>query len=107
MVVPIARRGYVDQKQLALGVARAVTALAPDVVRIRFNLGEDWVGAPAIFFRVVLSNSASKRPNLSEVSRRVSHEILREIDVEESGLNPYFNFRSLSEQAEMKEAEWD
>ena len=35
--------------------------LAPDVVRIRYDIGEDWSGQWAIFFRVVLTDEAARR----------------------------------------------
>jgi hypothetical protein len=32
-----------------------------EVVRIRYSVGHDWSGDPAIFFRVLLSDTASRR----------------------------------------------
>ena len=55
--------GLVQQKQIANGVEKASAELASDVVRIRYNLAEDWSGDVAVFFRVVLKDSATKRPS--------------------------------------------
>ncbi len=40
-------------------VDRIAHDLAPDVVRIRLNIAQDWSGDPAIYFRVILSDEAS------------------------------------------------
>ena len=104
--MPIVSRGLVQQDSIANGVKKASAKLASDVVRIRYNLGEDWSGDFAVFFRVVLKDSASKRPLLREVARRVTDLILGEVQPQELGLQAYFNFRSESEQAELKEEAW-
>ena len=36
-------------------VDRIALDLAPDVVRIRLNISQDWSNDPAIYFRVILS----------------------------------------------------
>ncbi len=81
-------------------------ALAPDVVRIRYSVGSDWTGDPSIFFRIVLSDDASRNAQLSETAERVALTIRNEVDVEQLGLHSYFNFRTLSEQAELQEPAW-
>jgi hypothetical protein len=53
MIVPAA---VVHQSEIEKGVRAAEAALKPDVVRIRYDIGEDWSGQWAIFFRVVLSD---------------------------------------------------
>jgi hypothetical protein len=98
--------GFVSQKRIARGVANAATELTGEVVRIRYNLGEDWSGDDAVFFRVVLQDSASQRPRLREVTRRIAETISREVQPTELGLQAYFNFRSESEQASLKEEAW-
>jgi hypothetical protein len=81
--------------------------LAPDVVRIRFNLGLDWSEDPAIYFRVVLSDAAAESDRLIEVTRKVRARLVNDLGLSESDLLSYFNFRSQSEQAQLKEASWD
>lgn len=98
--------GRVNQAQIASAVKSAEAALAPDVVRIRYSFGTDWTGDPSIFFRVVLSDDASRKTQLSETAQRVALTILNEVDAEQLGLHSYFNFRSLSEQAQLKEPAW-
>jgi hypothetical protein len=90
-------RIYIGPEQIEPGVQRAVQALAPDVVCIRFSLEEDWTGDPSVFFRVVLSKAASREKRLGETTRRISDMITNEVKPLELGLNYYYNFRSLSE----------
>jgi len=42
-------------------VASVVQQLRPDVIDIRYDLGEDWSGDWAIYSRVVLSDEASSK----------------------------------------------
>lgn len=97
---------FVNQSQIDSGIRRAAQALAPDVVQIRYSLGSDWTGDPSIYFRIVLSDDASRETRLREITQRVELTILNEIDTEELGLNPYFNYRSLSEQASLHDPAW-
>src|ERR1039458_9261476 len=96
----------VNYQQVEAGVQRAAQALAPEVVRIRYDFEPDWVGDPSIFFRIVLADEVAKRPNFSDVTLRVRDLLWDEVDPDEYGLHPYFNFRSMAEQGEMKEPAW-
>ena len=97
---------FVHQGKIEKAVARAAKALAPDVVRNRYSLGEDWSGSGAVFFRVVLSDNASHPSHLREISTRVRSTVFNAVKPDELGLQWYFNFRSASEQAELKEPTW-
>jgi hypothetical protein len=77
----------------------------PDVVRIRYEIGEDWGGQWAIFFRVVLTDDAARR-RLRDVASRVVWELARQLDFPRMGVFPYRNFRSESEQAALQEPAW-
>ncbi|HUQ90974.1 MAG TPA: hypothetical protein VM120_04775 [Bryobacteraceae bacterium] len=98
--------GFVHQGRIETAVAKASRALAPDVIRIRYSLGEDWTGAGAVFFRVVLSDHASRRVHLREIAKRVTATVFSEVKPDELGLQAYFNFRSASEQAQLQEPTW-
>ena len=97
---------FVHQGKIEKAVARSAKSLAPDVVRIRYNLGEDWSGSGAVFFRVVLSDNASRPSHLREIATRVKSTVFNAVKPDELGLEAYFNFRSASEQAELKELIW-
>jgi hypothetical protein len=103
MIVP---RGVVHRAQLADAVQRAEAALRPDVVRIRYSLDEDWSGTEALFFRIVLTDKASRQDRLRDVARRVSDTITKEVQPGDFGLQAYFNFRSQSEEEGLKEPAW-
>ena len=102
--MPILSSGLVNERDLASAVKRAEKALAPVVVRIRYSIGPDWTGDRSIFFRIILSDAVSRPERLLKIAKRV--ENLKEAKAEELGLQTYFNFRSLSEQAELKEPSW-
>jgi hypothetical protein len=57
------------QSKIQAAINQVERSLAPDVVRIRYEIGEDWIGEWAIFFRVVLSDEAAKL-RLRDVVRR-------------------------------------
>jgi hypothetical protein len=80
--------------------------LAPGVVYIRFEIGQDWSGDWAIFFRVVLSDEASRRGNLRTITNEVVQRVSERVDFAAIGVIPYFNFRSQSEQAVLREPAW-
>lgn len=105
-IVPYVPIGFVNQQDIDAAVQRAANALAPTVVRIRYDFGTDWTGDPSIFFRIVLADEAAKRPKLSDLAQTVELILLREVKAEEQGLNAYFNYRSLSEQDNLKEPAW-
>jgi hypothetical protein len=84
-----------------------LNALAPfpsGVVNLRYTLDNDWSGDPAIFFWITLSDEAARRTVLFQNSRRITEFITQRLDpIGQWGLIPYFNFRSQSEQANLKE----
>jgi hypothetical protein len=88
-------------------VAKAEHLLAPDVIHIRHTIGEDWSGAPAIYFRVLLSDAASEPAGLRDMTLRIKAVIEQVVDPWSSWqLVPHFNFRSESEQAVLQEPAW-
>ena len=103
----IFQRVEVDERKIATGIAKAKKSLRTDVVRIRFNVGEDWSGDPAVYIRVVLTDDASTEERLGDVAQRVREKVRGEIKVEEIGLHPYFRFRSKAETVQYKDADWD
>ena len=65
-------------------------------IRDRF-IGNDSTDEPAIFFRVVLTDAASRDNYLSDVAGRVVSILFNSIrPIENWGLSPYFSFRSFS-----------
>ena len=94
------------QPEINSAISEVVKLLAPDVVHIRYDIAQDWSGDWAIFFRVVLSDEASKPPRLREVASEVVWRLADRLDFSSMGLFPYHNFRSVSEQAALREEAW-
>lgn len=93
------------QKHIDAAVNQVATELAPDVVRIRYDIGEDWSGQWAIFFRIVLTDEAAKR-RLRDIATRVVGGLANRLDFPGMVVFPYHNFRSVSEQAKLQEEAW-
>jgi hypothetical protein len=93
VVLDISKRPQIDA-----AVTDVVNELAPAVRKIRFEIGEDWSGEQAIFFR--------EPENLRAIARRVVSTMSQRLDLPVLGLFPYFNFRSEAEQALAKEPAW-
>ena len=94
------------QQEVNAAIAQVVNQLAPQVVHIRYDIGLDWSGDGAIFFRVLLSDEASTGNNLRTVTTQVERMLSERLDFEGMGVFSYFNFRSQSEQAAMREPAW-
>ncbi len=106
--MPVAPTGIVHQRQVAAAIQKAAQALQPEVARIRYALTLDSTGTAAIFFRVLLSDEASREDRLYETTQRISRKIIDIVKpMEKFGMEAYFNFRSASEQAKLKDAAWE
>ena len=106
--MPVVPGGIVNQRPLATAIQKAADALAADVVRIRYALTTDSAGSAAIFFRILLSDRASRPDRLYETTERITAKVLEIVQPQERfGMEAYFNFRSESEQATLHDAAWD
>jgi len=94
------------EPQIKAAIAQVIRELSPAVQYIRYEIGQDWSGDWAIFFRVVLSDDASMRQNLGSVAENVVRRVSEQVDFSSIGVIPYFNFRSQSEQATLREPAW-
>jgi hypothetical protein len=101
------RTGFVHQTQLANEIAKGVRKLGKETVRVNYSLGTDSTGEPSIFFRIVLTDAASREDKLAEVTGRIETILFDELRPHENwGLLPYFSFRSKSEQEKRDDPEW-
>lgn len=100
MIMP---RGVAQPTELM----NALNALAPyprGVLNVRFTIDSDWSGDPAIFFWITLADEAADRAILSDTTHRVISYINEKMNpMSQWGLIPYFNFRSQSEQAKLRD----
>jgi len=92
---------FAQPDRFQAAVTRAARRL-PHVVSVIPTLGNDWNGAPAAFFMVILTDAASRRDRLLSITNQVSQAIVQQVQpLEKWGVLPYFNFRSQSEQAKL------
>src|SRR5258707_42344 len=103
MYLPIAVQ---KQPQINAAVAEVVNELSPSVRYMRYDIGQDWSGQWAVFFRVLLSDDAV-RDRLGEVVTRVISRTSDRLDIPSLGLFPHFDFRSETEQAKLHEPAWE
>ena len=104
MAIPVA--GYINLQEID-DVVDEVERTMPDVAWVRYKIGNDFYGDPAIFFRIVLTDEACKADVLYPSSQRVSEAIeSRILPYQRWGLYPFFNFRSLSEQQVDEDPAW-
>ncbi len=103
--MPMVPAGVARETEIAEAVADVERSLAPDVVHIRYEIGTDWSGDWAIFFRVLLSDEAGER-RLRDVATKVVSRLADHLDFGALGLFPYHNFRSESEQSVLREEAW-
>jgi hypothetical protein len=80
--------------------------LAPDVVRIRYDVGRDWSGDDAIFYRLLISDDAA-RMRLRETTQKAMGMLESFLNLETMGLRVYHNARSVSEQEALREKSWE
>jgi hypothetical protein len=93
------------RSEIEAAIEQVARPLAPDVVRIRYEIGQDWSGQWAIFFKIVLTDEAA-RFKLRDVTTEVRRGLDARLDFPSMGVFAYCNFRSVSEQAELQEPAW-
>ena len=100
--------GFINQAQLDDEIKTAVGKLNPhEVAHVAFSIGDDSTNTPALFFRIILQDQASREDRLGDVTGRVASTLFDSIrPFENWGLTPYFSFRSVSEQMLRRDPEW-
>jgi hypothetical protein len=102
----IITRVVLNEADLDRRVKAVARKLAPDVVRIRYEITLDSTDDEAIYFRILLSDDASREERRREVTKRVESELSKRLKLDDLGLMWYPSFRSESEQAMLKEPAW-
>ena len=102
--MPYLAKGIAQASELVQKFNQLAHVVIPGVVKWRYTFENDWSGDPAIFFWVIVTDEASAPRNLRQVKAAFISTINKHVDLPgEWGLIPYFNFRSRSEQANLKE----
>jgi len=105
-----------DDKQHVEAAAKSVEQKFPEAVeRIRVNFGKDSTDAPAVFFRVLLKDRSvpndflhlqADKIAVSTLSSSIRGTLATEAVAEED-LQPYFLFRTVSEQRKLQDPDWE
>ena len=103
--MPVLPVGVLRDAEIAEAVHEVERVMAPDVVRIRYELDTDWSGDWAVYFRVVMTDEAADR-RLRDTAKKVASLLDERLNFPELGLSRYHNVRSESEQTVLREAAW-
>jgi hypothetical protein len=95
-----------QEPQIRSAVDQVVTDLADDIVHIRYDIGLDWTGDKAIFFRILLKNQASRGKRLPKATSRASALLREKMRAIPLDLLVYTSFRSQKEHESMPEKAW-
>ena len=99
--------GFIHQSALHESIEHAKSALGPEVAHVAYRVGEDDTGAPAIFFRITMLDFAMTEAAIADSTGRVVTILFDQVrPIENWGLRPYFNFRSVSDQQRRPDPKW-
>ena len=72
-----------------------------------YTFAEDVQGNISLFFRIVISDQSAAPAKLRDTTRHIVATVSNETKADDLGLQTYFNFRSRSEQASLRETFWE
>jgi hypothetical protein len=98
--------GIVHDSQINAAIADVCRELAPDVKRIRFDRRADWSGDDAVYFRILISDDAAET-RLRETRAKAVSMLESALDLQALGFFVYYNVRTESEQAALREKSWE
>lgn len=86
---------WIDSAEVDKAVGEFLKTLGPEVVRVRYNIGEDWTGDPALYFRIVLAGGVSAdRKSFSDAAQRIRDTLFERLKpLEMWGPSPHASFR--------------
>ena len=106
--MPLIPAAFVNKQEIRQTIDDVVSTLAPDVVFVGFSIGDDWMGKPSLFFRIVLSDEASAPDRLLASCGRVAALLELQLQpYQRWDLYPFFDFRSRAEQAILRDPIWE
>ena len=103
MLLPTA---VMKQPKINAAISTVLPEFKPWIRHIRYEIGQDWAGDWAVFFRVMLADETMKNPERFEMIERMNWRIIEELDLPNLGLYPYFDVRTESEQATLQDPSW-
>ena len=101
-------RGHIDLEAL-YSELKSIEHLVPEgIVKFRYSFDDDWSGDPGLYFWVMLTDEAAEKRNVHRVATAFETLIDKRIEPHwRWGLLPYYRYRSLTEQATLKGAEFE
>jgi hypothetical protein len=99
--------GVVNQGAINSAVRNVENTFSSQVARIAHSFGEDAMGSPSIFFRILVHDEEAPAARLHELAQRLSVALMNDARTDENGLHAYFNFRSVSEQEKLRDPDWE
>ena len=100
--------GFLNQTEVEKAVDKFIKTLGPEVVRVRYNIGEDWTGDPALYFRVVLADSVAtsdRETSSIPLSGSRTPSSTNFSHLRNWGLFPHVNFRSNAENYQLQRSQ--
>src|ERR1700733_6210628 len=87
-------------KDFAQRVEEVAKKFPDEVVRIRHSFSRDWDGAPAIYFRIVLTDKTRRDHRLSQLTSLIGKALVEDLALNAEYLDyiPYFYYRAKSEE---------
>ena len=100
--------GFINTTEVEKSVDEFIKTLGPEVVRVRYNIGEDWMGDTVLYFRFVLADSVSAdMTTFVQTAQQIRRALFDELKpLENWGLFPHANFRSNAEQTALNDPKW-
>jgi hypothetical protein len=99
--------GVVHRNEIEQAVQEAEHAFKPAGVRyVHYEIAKDWSGDWAVFFRILLSDSATRGKRFEQITERIRQMLRERLPEQVFGLMHYWSFRSESEAAELQDAAW-
>jgi hypothetical protein len=103
--MPLAPAGFVHPQEIESAIERVKSSFAPQIDHINYNFGENWIGAPSIFFRILVRDE-DFQDRVVDLLTKISISLMNEAKTDEYGLYAYFDMMSASGQAKLQEPAW-
>jgi hypothetical protein len=103
-----------NEKEVAQAIRAVKERFPDDVEYVRYSFHDDWAGDPALYFRILLTDRFHGKkilgdPALTRDLTALTNGIKATIrdEINEPGLWVYFSFRTVSEQRQLRDPQWD
>ena len=113
-ILEVMTAGLCNTETVKRSVRDVESRFHDDVERIMYSVHDDWSGEPSLYFRVLLKDRPGTRLNvLANAHQQPGFTLRKGImaaitdSVQEVALQPYFAFRLVSEQEQLRDRDWE